>query len=92
MRPSKTDKFDTPGIDDIFLTLILFLFFQGHILTLSSPTYNLNGEFLGVVAIDVPLDEIFVDLLNYRPNDLSYAFIMNNYGILLKFYIFFYSL
>jgi len=47
--------------------------------TLSSPVI-INGKTEGVVAIDFHLENVFTRIINYRPNDVSYAFVINEAG------------
>ena len=48
-------------------------------MTLAGPVFK-DNKFLGVVAVDLTLKEVFVDVWSYRPNEISYAFIMDSNG------------
>ena len=48
-------------------------------MSVSSPIYR-NNEFKGVVAMDLVIEELFFFASSFRPNEFSYAFVMNNNG------------
>ena len=53
--------------------------FLGQIISLSEPVV-INNQFVGVAGVDFRLATVFRSIVNYRPNEYSYAFVINDAG------------
>ncbi|MCR5800935.1 MAG: SpoIIE family protein phosphatase [Lachnospiraceae bacterium] len=58
-------------------------FGRGYSVTCSVPFYDANGEFGGVAAIDIIMNEFYSEAVEQIPGELSYSFLIDGKGSLL---------
>ncbi|MBN1667443.1 MAG: GAF domain-containing protein [Anaerolineales bacterium] len=54
---------------------------QGLLVTASAPIYDQQGEFYGVVGIDISIDEIVASVGSTQVSDNGYSFLMDESGL-----------
>ena len=57
----------------------LILFLLGQAITASLPVY-IRNVMVGVVAVDLTMEELFTDATHFEANEFSYAFVIERSG------------
>ncbi|CAK8687917.1 unnamed protein product [Clavelina lepadiformis] len=56
----------------------------GETVTASLPVYDVRNRLLGVVAVDLTIEEILEESTYFRPNEFSYSFIIDDKGFVIN--------